>query len=44
VPEAALCLTLAASSLDAEGHLADPAQAARVKTAMQALVAAGATL
>ncbi|GLH68407.1 NADPH-dependent FMN reductase [Geothrix edaphica] len=44
VPEASLCLTLAASSLDAEGHLADPAQAARVRTAMQALVAAGGAL
>jgi len=43
VPEAALCLTLAASGLDAEGKLVDPAQAAQVKAAMQALAAAGAS-
>lgn len=41
VPEASLCFTLAASSLDAEGRLADPAQVARVATAIQALIAAG---
>ncbi len=42
VPEASLCLTLAASSLDAEGHLADPAHTARVTAAIRALLTAGA--
>ncbi|WP_257313744.1 NADPH-dependent FMN reductase [Geothrix fuzhouensis] len=41
VPEASLCLTLAASSLDADGRLADPAQVARVEAALRALAAAG---
>lgn len=42
VPGASLCLTLAASGLDPEGRLADPAQAARVVAALGALAAAGA--
>lgn len=42
VPEAALCLTLARSSLDAQGRLADPAQVAAVRSALAALAAAGA--
>ena len=42
VPEAGLCLTPGASGLDAEGKLLDPAQAAQVKAAMEALAAAGA--
>lgn len=41
VPEASLGLTLARSSFDAEGHLADPAQAAAVQGALAALIAAG---
>lgn len=41
MPEASLCLTLAASSLDADGRLADPAQVARVEAALRALAAAG---
>ncbi len=40
VPEASLCLTLAASGLDAEGRLADAAQAARVAAALRALTRA----
>ena len=39
VPEASLGLTLARSGLDAEGHLADPAQAAAAQRALAALVA-----
>jgi hypothetical protein len=42
VPEAALGLTLARSSFDAAGRLADPAQAAAAQRALAALVAAGA--
>lgn len=42
VPEASLCLTLAASSLDAEGRLADPAHSARVAASIRALLVAGA--
>ncbi len=41
VPEAALGLTLARASFDAEGRLADPAQATAVARALAALVAAG---
>jgi NAD(P)H-dependent FMN reductase len=41
VPEASLCLTLAASGLDGEGHLADPAVESRVAATMRALLAAG---
>jgi len=40
VPEALLCLTLAASGLDAEGHVKDPDVEARVATALRALRAA----
>ena len=42
VPGAALSLTLARSSFDAAGRLADPVQAAAVQRALAALVAAGA--
>jgi hypothetical protein len=42
VPAAALSLTLAWSSLDAESRLADPAQVAAVRSALAALAAAGA--
>ena len=41
VPEAALGLTLARSSFDAGGRLADPAQVEAVRRALAALVAGG---
>jgi NAD(P)H-dependent FMN reductase len=40
VHEASLCLTLARSGLDDEGHLKDPAQAAALRAALEALAAA----
>lgn len=43
VPEASLCLTLARSGLDAAGQLTDPAQADRLRRALEALAAAGET-